>query len=141
MAPDDRIPNGIENDESSDTEMNNATSVQAEIVRDLEGEYEINSEADIRAAFASIRDEAKTSPAAANLTLLYRRGADLLELLDRPRFQERVGGQLEEIRRAAEEEFAGNARFLNQRASEIGARTHYAEKWQGGDPAKYGENL
>ena len=141
MVSKDHITNGLENDNSPGAGFDNDTSVQAEIIEDLEGEYEINSETDMRAAFANIRDEAETSPAAANLTLLYRRGADLLELLDRPRFQERVGAQLDEIRRAAEEEFAMNAHVLNRRAREVGARTHYAEEWQGGDPAKYGENL
>jgi hypothetical protein len=136
MIPDDRITNGLENDNSPGAGFDNDTSMQAEIIQDLEGEYEINSETDMRAAFASIRDEAETSPAAANLTLLYRRGADLLELLDRPRFQERVGGQLDEIRRAAEEEFARNAHVLNHRAREVGAKTHYAEEWKRGDPAK-----
>jgi hypothetical protein len=136
MIPDDRITNSLENDNSPGVGFDNDTSMQAEIIQDLEGEYEINSETDMRAAFASIRDEAEKSPAAANLTLLYRQGADLLELLDRPRFQERVGGQLDEIRSAAEEEFAKNAHVLNRRAREVGAKTHYAEKWKGGDPAK-----
>ena len=136
MIPDDRTTNGLENDNSPGAGFDNDISLQAEIIQDLEGEYEINSETDMRAAFASIRDEAEKSPAAANLTLLYRKGADLLELLDRPRFQERVGGQLDEMRRAAEEEFARNANVLNRRAREVGAKTHYAEKWQGGEPAK-----
>ena len=141
MASDDRITNGMENQNAPGMEMDTQTSVQSDIVNDLEGDFNINSEADMRAAFARIREVAKTAPAAANLTLLHRRGADLLELLDRPLFQQRVGGQLDEMRRAAEEEFATNARVLNQRAGEVGARTHYAEEWQGEDPARFGENL
>lgn len=141
MASDDRMTNDMENENAPGTEMDTQTSVQADIVDHLEGDFNINSEAGMRAAFERIREVGKTAPAAANLTLLYRRGADLLELLDRPIFQQRVGDRLDQIRRAAEEEFAANARLFNQRAREVGARTHYAEEWQGGDPARFGENL
>ena len=141
MTSDDRVPDNMENDDFLEMKTDKKASVQAQIVSDLEGEFQINSEADMRAAFASLRDRAEATLSAGELTLIYRRGADMLDLLDRPLFQQRVGDQLDEMRQAAKEEFARNARFLNQRVSQINARTHYSEEWHGEDPARYGENL
>jgi hypothetical protein len=141
MVSDNRITNGMESDTAQGAQTNTDISMQADIVDDLEGASTINSEMDMREAFSSIQAEAETSVSAAELRLLYRRGADFIELLDMPHFQERVGTQFDGIRRTAEEEFAKTARLLNRRGAEIGAKANYAEKWQGGEPAKHGTNL
>jgi len=131
MVFDNRITNGMENDAAPGTQISNEASMEAEIVKDRDGSDEINSEADMREAFSNIRYEAETSVSAAELTQLYRRAADLIELLDKPPFQERVGQQIGDIGTVAEKEFAKTAQALNRRGAEVGAKSNYAEEWGG----------
>jgi hypothetical protein len=131
MTFDNRITSGIENEKTPGAPENNDVSMFADLLDDEKELVEINSEADMRGAFERLRQKAGASVSAAELRLLYREGADLIEMLDNPPFQERVGDQLDEIRRAAEEEFAETARALNRQGREINAKANYAEVWQG----------
>lgn len=131
MVSQDPFSNGLENGTAPGAQGNNDIVMQAELTGDGDEIAGIRGEADLREAFSSIRDEVETTISPVQLKLLYRRGADLIELLDKPGFQERAGAQLDDLRGVAEEEFARTARTLNRRGEEIGAKSNFAEKWGG----------
>jgi hypothetical protein len=128
MVFDNRLMSEMDNDKGGNAQTT-SVSAEADIIPTTDDHVEINSEADMREAFSNIREEVDKSGMSADLIMLYREAGGLIKLLESPPFQERVGAQLDDIRRAAEEEFAQTARELNKRAPEINSTSHFAEKW------------
>ena len=63
------------------------------------------------------------------LTELYRRAGYLITLTHAPSWKEKFGDEADDLRRAAEAEFATTARAINRRAEAIGTEADYDEKW------------
>jgi hypothetical protein len=106
-----------------------AIDLDTRVIKTAETSGEIQNVMDMRNAFSNIREEAPKSSSSANLTMLYGQAGNLIKLLDTQSFVERVGDEIDEFRQVAEEEFAQTAREINKRAVELGARSHYAERW------------
>jgi hypothetical protein len=137
MVFDNRLYNEM-NQDVGVNETDNAPDLNAQVdmidldtkvIETVEKSGEIQTVMDIRNAFSNIREEAAKSSSSANLTMLYGQAGNLIKLLDTQPFVERVGDEIDEFRQVAEEEFARTAHELNSRAKEVGARSHYAEKW------------
>lgn len=62
-------------------------------------------------------------------TELYRRAGYLITLTDAPAWEKKFDEDIDEIREAAEEEFAKTARVINRRAEAVGTEANYDERW------------
>lgn len=90
---------------------------------------EIDNQTDLKAVFSEIRNDTEHAKSRAGLTELYRRAIYLITLAEAPAWETKSGDELDEIRKAAEEEFGKTARKINHRAEMVGTDANYDEKW------------
>ena len=90
---------------------------------------EVDNKTDLRDVFSQIREDVEQADSRSELTELYRRAGYLITLTDASPWEKKFGDDIDEIRAAAEEEFAKTARAINRRAEEVGTDANYDEKW------------
>jgi hypothetical protein len=90
---------------------------------------EIDSKTDLKNVFKEIRHDVDEARSREGLTELHKRAGYLITLTHAPSWKEKFGDEAEELRKAAEKEFASTARKINRRAKEIGTEPDYDEKW------------
>ena len=93
---------------------------------------EVNSKTGLQNVFVDIRHDVDKARNRAALTELYKRAGYLITLTHAPSWREKFGSQTVTLRKVGEEEFARTARKINQRATKIGAKADYDEKWGDG---------
>lgn len=89
----------------------------------------INNERDMRLVFSEIRGEVTSADSRPSLTELYRRAGYLITLTYAPSWAEKFGGEAQQLRKVAEEEFHATAQLINRRAEKIGSAPDYHETW------------
>jgi hypothetical protein len=66
---------------------------------------EIDNKPDLEEVFSEIREDVKKAGSRPELTELYRRAGYLITLTEAPAWEQKFGDDIDEIRKAAEEEF------------------------------------
>jgi hypothetical protein len=90
---------------------------------------EVDNKTDLKEVFSEIREDVEKAGSRPELTELYRRAGYLITLTDAPAWEKKFDEDIDEIREAAEEEFAKTARVINRRAEAVGTDANYDERW------------
>jgi len=90
---------------------------------------EVENKTDLKEVFTAIRGDVEEALSREALTELYRRAGYLITLTHAPSWKEKFGDEADDLREAAEDEFARTARAINRRAGTIGTDADYDETW------------
>jgi len=90
---------------------------------------EVDNKTDLKKVFSEIRDDVEKANSRPKLTELFKRAGYLITLTAAPAWKKKFDGDIQGIRKTAEEEFGKTARKINSQAKKIGAQGDYDETW------------